>query len=75
MRPDQDAFGQMMAVSLRGAREPVIIERDDGFISVGRSPSLYLLLAFTKSAQEPLIGECRADPDRQSEKTNPPPGP
>lgn len=41
MRRDQDAFGQMMAASLRGAREPEIIERDDGFINVGRGPSLY----------------------------------
>jgi 2-polyprenyl-3-methyl-5-hydroxy-6-metoxy-1,4-benzoquinol methylase len=42
MQPDQDAFGQMMAANQRGgAHEPEIIERDDGYVSVGRGPSLY----------------------------------
>ncbi len=41
MQPDQDAFGQMMAANQRGAREPEIIERDDGFVNVGRGSSLY----------------------------------
>jgi 2-polyprenyl-3-methyl-5-hydroxy-6-metoxy-1,4-benzoquinol methylase len=41
MQPDQDAFGQMMAAAQRGAREPEIVERDDGFINIGRGPSLY----------------------------------
>jgi SAM-dependent methyltransferase len=41
MQPDQDAFGQMMAANQHGAWEPEIYERDDGFVNVGRGPSLY----------------------------------
>jgi 2-polyprenyl-3-methyl-5-hydroxy-6-metoxy-1,4-benzoquinol methylase len=41
MQPDQDAFGQMMLAHQRGAEEPEIYERDDGFVSIGRGPALY----------------------------------
>ena len=42
MQPDQDAFGQMMLANLRGADEPEIFERDDGYINAGMGHKLYL---------------------------------
>lgn len=42
MQPKHDAFGQMMAAHLRNGRgEPETIERDDGYINIGRGPALY----------------------------------
>lgn len=41
MHPNQDAFGQMMRAHQRGHSEPEVVERDDGYITVGRGPALY----------------------------------
>lgn len=41
MRPEQDAFGQLLTANLRGSQEPEVYERDDGYVSLGRGPALY----------------------------------
>lgn len=41
MNPKHDAFGQMMIANLKGANEPEVFERDDGYINLGTGHRLY----------------------------------
>lgn len=57
MQPQQDAFGQMLAASLRGEREAEAIERDDGFVNVGGGYAHYFA---THEAWSPVEQEAIA---------------
>lgn len=52
MNPNEDAFGQMMMASLRGTPEQEVVERDDGFINLGRGSALYFAPFESWSATE-----------------------
>lgn len=42
MKTERDAFGHMLMAGLRGANEPEVIEREDGFVNTGWGASVYL---------------------------------
>ena len=53
MKPEHDAFGQMMWIAHKnGTQEPEIVERNDGYITVGRGPTLYFAPFAAWSAAE-----------------------
>lgn len=52
MEPRHDAFGQMMIANLKGANEPEVFERDDGYINLGIGHQLYFAPFETWSAPE-----------------------
>jgi SAM-dependent methyltransferase len=41
MKPDQDAYGQMMLDHLRDGSGYEVVEHDDGFVGIGAGPRLY----------------------------------
>lgn len=52
MQPHEDAFGQMMIAALNGKPEQEVVERDDGYINLGRGPALYFAPFESWSAAE-----------------------
>lgn len=53
MKPEQDAFGQMMWAYYRGKEVCEIVERDDGYFSAYHGPKVY----FSEYRDWPLIGQ------------------
>ncbi|TET19207.1 hypothetical protein E3J74_07660 [Candidatus Bathyarchaeota archaeon] len=52
MKPEQDAFGQMMWAYYKGKEVCEIVERDDGYFSAYHGPKVY----FSEYRDWPLIG-------------------